>query len=67
MKDLDPSQITLESPSKSFAYEKISRDIDELNDVVVLKEALRCYVKLYFKQQETISLIGAPSIHNENI
>ena len=58
MKDLDPSSITLSSPSKSFAYEKMSRDIDECDDIVVLKEALRCYVKLYFKQQETISLIG---------
>jgi hypothetical protein len=37
MKDLDPSQITLESPSKSFAYEKISRDIDELRSSSLLR------------------------------
>ena len=67
MKDLDPSSITLSSPSKSFAYEKMSRDIDECDDIVVLKEALRCYVKLYFKQQETISLIGVPNINDENL
>ncbi len=67
MKDLDPSSITLSSPSKSLAYEKMSRDIDEWDDSVVLKEALRCYVKLYFKQQETISLIGVPNINDENI
>ena len=67
MKDLDPSSITLATPSKSFAYEKMSRDIDECDDIVVLKGALRCYVKLYFKQQETISLIGAPNINDENL
>ena len=67
MKDLDPSSITLVTPSKSFAYEKMSRDIDECDDIVVLKEALRCYVKLYFKQQETISLIGVPNINDDDI
>ena len=67
MKDLDPSSITLSSPSKSFAYERMSRDIDECNDIVVLKDALRCYVKLYFKQQETISLIGVPNINDDDI
>jgi hypothetical protein len=67
MNNLDPSQITLETPSKSFAYEKLSREISDCNDIVILKEALRCYVKLYFRQQETISLIGAPRIRDENI
>jgi len=67
MNDLDPSQITLETPSKSFAYEKLSREINDCNDIVVLKEALRCYVKLYFRQQETFSLIGVPRIRDENI
>ena len=62
MKELDPSTISLSTPSKSFAYEKISRDIDGCNDIEVLKDALRCYVKLYFKQQETMSFIGLPNI-----
>ena len=39
MKDLDPSSITLSSPSKSFACEKLSRQIDECDDIVVLKDA----------------------------
>ena len=60
MKDLDPSSVELKSPSKLFAYEKMSRDIEECTDVKVLQDALRCYVKLYFKQQETMSIIGLP-------
>ena len=67
MNELDPSSITLTSPTKAFAYEKISREIDECDDIVVMKEALRCYVKLYFKQQETMVLIGVPDIRDENL
>lgn len=65
MNNLDPSQISLDTPSKAFAYEKISREIDKCDDIVVVKEALRCYVKLYFKQQETITSIQPPKIQNE--
>ncbi len=67
MNELDPSSITLSSPTKAFAYEKISREIDECDDIVTMKEALRCYVKLYFKQQETMVLIGVPDIRDENL
>lgn len=65
MNNLDPSQISLNTPSKAFAYEKISREIDECKDIVVVKEALRCYVKLYFKQQETLSSFPPPRIQDE--
>ena len=66
MNSLDPSSVELSSPSKQFAYEQMSRDIEKCTDVKVLQDALRCYVKLYFKQQETISLIGAPSIDGDS-
>lgn len=66
MKDLDPSSVELDSPSRQFAYEKLSRDIGKCDDIKVLQDALRCYVKLYFKQQETISLIGAPNINGDS-
>jgi hypothetical protein len=66
MNSLDPSSVELSSPSKQFAYEQMSRDIEKCTDVKVLQDALRCYVKLYFKQQETISLIGAPSINGDS-
>ena len=66
MNSLDPSSVELSSPSKQFAYEQMSRDIEKCTDVKVLQDALRCYVKLYFKQQETISLIGAPDISGDS-
>jgi len=55
---MEPSEITLASPSKSFEYEKLSREIDNVDDVEKLRNMLKSYVKLYFKQQETIKMIG---------
>tara|TARA_R100001460_G_scaffold65525_1_gene105866 strand:- start:388 stop:612 length:225 start_codon:yes stop_codon:yes gene_type:complete len=49
------SDIELESTSKLFAFEKISREIEGCNDISTLKETLRCYVKLFLKQQETLT------------
>ena len=66
MKELDPSSVELSAPSKQFAYEQLSRDIEKCTDVKVLQDALRCYVKLYLKQQETISLIGLPDINGNS-
>ena len=66
MKDMDPSSIVLNTPSKSFAYEKMSREIEECDNIDALKTILRCYVKLYFKQQETIAIIGIPPIDGDS-
>jgi len=52
---MKPSDIELSSVSKNFEYEKLARDIDGIQDIESLKEMLKCYVKLYFKQQETIT------------
>ena len=57
---LDPNSISLSKPSKAFEYEKHSRAIDEVDDINTLKDLLKCYIKLYLKQQETISMIGMP-------
>ena len=35
---MNPDDITLEKPSKSFEYEKISRDIEKINDIEDRKE-----------------------------
>lgn len=51
---MKPSDIELTSVSKNFEFEKLSREIDEVSDVKVLREMLKCYLKLYFKQQETV-------------
>ena len=52
------SEIELSSIAKTFEYEKLSRDIDKIDDMDYLKEMCKCYLKLYFKQQETIGGIG---------
>lgn len=56
--NMDPSDISLDTPSKSFAYEKLARDIEKCQDVAKLQKICKCYVKLYFKQQETMTMIG---------
>ena len=50
--NMDPSDITLESTSKMFEYEKLSREIETCNDVETLKQMARSFVKLYLKHQE---------------
>ena len=55
---MDPDTISLSSTSRLFEYEKLSREIEKAGDMEQLKTMLRCYVKLYLKQQETLSIIG---------
>jgi hypothetical protein len=52
---MNPDKITLEDFNKMFEYEKISRDIDSIDDIEILKDLSKSYVKLYLKQQEVIS------------
>jgi ASC-1-like (ASCH) protein len=52
------SDIQLTKVSKNFEFEKLSREIDTISDINTLKEMLKCYVKLYLKQQETVQAIG---------
>ena len=53
---MNPDTIDLSNISKLFEYEKISRDIDNINDIEIVKSFAKCYAKLYLKQQEVISL-----------
>jgi hypothetical protein len=55
---MDPNKITLESISKLFEYEKLSRDIDSIDDNETLKNYAKAYIKLYLSQQEVISNLG---------
>ena len=57
---LDPNNITLNKTSKLFEFEKQSRAIDDMDDIKLVKDLLKCYIKLYLKQQETLSIIGPP-------
>ena len=40
---LDPNSITLNKTSKLFEFEKQSRAIDEIDDIKVIKDLLKCY------------------------
>jgi hypothetical protein len=52
---MNPSEIDLENINKMFEYEKIARDIDSIDDIDVLRNFAKSYIKLYLKQQEVIS------------
>lgn len=52
---MDPNKIILENMSKLFEYEKLVRDIDSIDDVDILRNYAKSYIKLYLKQQEVIS------------
>jgi hypothetical protein len=52
---MDPNSIELESINKLFEYEKIARDIDSINDIEIVKNFAKAYVRLYLKQQEVIA------------
>jgi hypothetical protein len=58
------SDIQLTKVSKNFEFEKLSREIDTISDINTLKEMLKCYVKLYLKQQETVQAIGLIEIES---
>jgi hypothetical protein len=52
---MNPDEIKLENLSKIFEYERISREIDSCENIELLKNISKSYVKLYFKQQETVA------------
>ena len=58
MSQFDPAEIVLQSTAKMFEYEKLSRQIKECDDIDVLRDMARCWIKLYMKQQETMKTIG---------
>lgn len=43
---------------KSFEYEKVAREIDNIEDVKMLRKVAKSYVKLFLKQKETITSIA---------
>jgi hypothetical protein len=54
---MHPDEIVLDNMNKLFEYEKLSRDIDSINDIETLKNMSKSYIKLYLKQQEVLSKI----------
>ncbi len=55
---MDPSNIELKNLSKSFAYQQIATDKDNCDDRDMLKNIAKSFAKLYYKQQETMQVIG---------
>mgnify|MGYP003133537086 CR=1 FL=1 len=55
---MDPNDIELSNLSKSFAYQKLASEIDECDDRDELRNIAKSFIKLYYKQQETMSVIG---------
>jgi|TARA_B100001142_G_scaffold321264_2_gene367632 hypothetical protein len=58
---MNPDEIKLTNLSKSFAYTQIASEIDECNDNELLKNIAKSFCKLYYKQQETMKVIGLPN------
>jgi len=52
---MNHTEIELNTPSKSFQFEKLSREIDKIDDLQVLREMAKCHIKLYLKQQEVVA------------
>jgi hypothetical protein len=52
---MNPDDLNLETITKLFEYEKISRELDNCTNIDLLRNLCKCYVKLYMKQQEVVS------------
>jgi hypothetical protein len=52
---MDHEELKLETISKLFEFEKISRELDTCTNIDLMRNVCKCYVKLYMKQQETLS------------
>ena len=51
-KNMNPSDIVLESTSRLFEYEKLSREVENCDSMDELKQMCRCFIKLHLKHQE---------------
>tara|TARA_R110002012_G_scaffold179245_1_gene344828 strand:- start:433 stop:615 length:183 start_codon:yes stop_codon:yes gene_type:complete len=58
---MDPNDIELSNLSKSFAYQKLAAQIDNCDDRDELRNIAKSFIKLYYKQQETMAVIGIPN------
>ena len=58
---MDPDQIEIGSLSKNFEYIKIANEIDSCDDRETLRNIAKSFCKLYYKQQETMQVIGIPN------
>lgn len=52
---MNPDNLELETVSKLFEYEKISRELDTCTNIDLMRNLCKCYVKLYMKQEEVVA------------
>ena len=52
---MNHKELELETISKLFEFEKISRELDTCTNIDLMRNLCKCYVKLYMKQQEAVS------------
>jgi hypothetical protein len=52
---MNPSEIQLATTDKMFSYERLARDIDKIQDIEVVRDCAKSWLKLYLKQEETIA------------
>jgi hypothetical protein len=55
---MNSEELKLSSINKLFEYEKISRELDSCTNIDLMRNLCKCYVKLYFKQQEVFADIS---------
>ena len=58
---MNPDSITLDNLSKSFEYAKQVAEIDNIEDIDIIKDVAKVYCKLYLKQQEVLQMVGVPN------
>ena len=51
-------EIKLATPTRMFTFEQLSRDIDKINALEVLRDMTKSHIKLYLKQQEVVASMG---------
>ena len=49
---MEPSDIQLDSTVKMFEYEKLSREIENCDNIDEPNKMAPCFIKLYLKHQE---------------
>ena len=54
---MNPDDITLESPSKAFEYEKFARNMKKIKDPDQLRNFGLYFAKLYLRQQEVTAAV----------
>jgi hypothetical protein len=62
---MDHNKIQLSNIQKMFVFEQQSRIIDSLSKEDAINFA-KCYLKLYLKQQETLSLLSLSNDKSES-